>query len=379
MNDSLLVSLSSYQPTQKRRPIEDFITEAFAWLLRSQDGLGNAFVREKINSSIDAERGTLGVENLNWRTQESFPDSRPDMVVVSEDGAIAFEHKVHEEASGDQLQRHREGLQKNHGGGYVVLIASAEWHFDDTADVQITWRSVYQWLDQVVEERTEPTLIREFQTLLESRGLGPRSSITESSLRAYFPVQEAENQIRSLFRTLREREKEWEFLFEELPHLNKDMTKIKWRGRNIPTEGRLGIRFRPWEPGIFVGVIVNGDDHNVEMTNRELGPDLAVVLDVGSDGIGEMSRQEYLQSPLYRDLAERLKRNASEREWVVVDTYGRPEKGNAYHPLILKRPLAEVLRGTKSFDEQVDTTLGVLKDGIEFLLDDDRIRQVGKI
>jgi len=380
MTDSLLVSLSSYQPTKERRPIEDFITEAFAWLLRTQDGLGNTFVEKKITPLVDeGELGFAETDNLEWRTQESFPESRPDMVAVFEKGALAFEHKVHEEASDGQLRRHREGLQKQYGRGCLVLITSAEWHFNGEADAQMTWRSVYQWLDQEAEEGDESPMIREFQSLLESRGLGPRSSITESSLRAYFPVQEAEDQIRNLFRTLKERETEWEFLFDELPHLDREKTKIKWRGRNIPTEGRLGIRFRPWKPGIFVGVLVNGEDHNIELRNRELGPDLVIVLDVSSDGIGEMSRREYLQSSLYVELANRLKQDASKHEWDVVDAHGRPEPGNDYHPLILRRPLAEVLRETKTFDEQIETTLEALKGGIEFLLEDDRIRRAGAL
>lgn len=377
MDDSLLVSLSSYHPRPDRRPIEDFLTEAFAWLLRTQDGLGTAFLEEEIGALVEEEdAGLSGIETIEWSTQASFSESRPDMVALADETALAFEHKIHEGASRDQLKRHREGLKAEYGGGLVVLITSAKWHYKDPADVKLTWAKVYQWLDRRAETTVDETMIREFQALLESRGLGPRSAIEETSLRAYLSVQELEGKIQSLFRELKDREEEWDFLFEQAPHLDRDQTETKWRKG---TEGRLGIRFNPWTPGVYVGVLVDGSDHEVEMSNPDLGPDLVVVLDVSSDGIGEMSRQEYLQSPLYTELASRLQREASGRNWDVVDAYGRPEGGNAYHPLILRRSLAEVLRGTESFSDQVEAVLQALRNGVNFLLDDGRVRQAGEL
>ena len=35
LSQSLLVRLSTYRPREKRNPLEDFITEAFAWILNN--------------------------------------------------------------------------------------------------------------------------------------------------------------------------------------------------------------------------------------------------------------------------------------------------------------------------------------------------------
>jgi hypothetical protein len=386
LSDSLLVALSSYRPRPGRRPIEDFITEALAWLLRTQDGLGRAFLQEVVELPLGEDTSATEIE---WSTQESFSSSRPDMVAWVGDTAVAFEHKVHEAATRDQLQRHQEGLTdlEGYGQGRLVLITSATWHFAEPDDEQnpsmqmpferTTWPRVHDWLSGFAERVEDDSMIREFQALLQSRGLGPRSAIPEPSLRAYRAVQEAEEQIWVLFRTLKEEPGRWEFLFDQLPHLDPEAREMKGREGKVPKEGRIGIRFPPWTPGVFVGVLVDGDDHEIDMSDRPLGPDLVVVLDVSENGTATMSRQEFLSSSLYASLVARLEREAGTSSWEFIDTHGRSEKGNPWHPLILRRPLAEVLRGRDTFDEQREAVHSTLKAGIELLLDDGRVKEAG--
>lgn len=373
-HDSLLVSLSSYRPRPGRRPIEDFITEAFAWLLRTQEGLGEAFVHHVESSASDSIQFS-DVEGVEWSTQASFPNSRPDMVARFNETTLAFEHKVHSEASSDQLRRHHEGVEQN---GHVILITSAEWHFADPADVKMTWRQVYRWLDGASSHIEEPAMIREFQSLLESRGLGPRSQIPEPSLRAYSSVKKIEKQLWTLFKTLMpDEEPAWDFVFDEVPHLKRGETRMKGSKGNLPVEGRIGIRFQPWRPGVFAGVLLDGNDHKVEMSNPRLGPDLVVVLDVGSKGTETMPRQQFLNSHTYSQLVERLQNETEHRGWEVVDTHGRAEKGNRWHPLILRRSLAPLLREESTFDAQRTAILEALKGGVKFLLKDSLVRQAG--
>lgn len=374
MNDSLLVSLSSYRPRPGRESIEDFITEAFAWLLRSREDLQQKFI-EKIDAQLRTESGgTLDFPGVaQWSTQESLPNSRPDMIAQAEGRAIAFEHKIHEDASPDQLRRHGEGLDEKYGGGYIVLITSAKWHYRDPADAKITWRDVYIWLGGWADE---DKMVREFRSLLDSRGLGPRTPIDETALRAFFPVEDVRSEIANQMRIISDRAESWDFLFESLPHLERKDIEFKKREG---TEGRIGIRFNPWSPGVYAGVLVDGSDHEVKMTDRDLGPDLIVVLDVGSDGVPGKSRREFLQSDLYSSLATRLKEKEEGRAWKVTDTHGRSKKGNPWHPLVLQRPLAKVIRGANSLEEQLESVVKAMKDGLDFLLEGGEIREAGKI
>jgi hypothetical protein len=373
MDDSLLVSVSSYRPRPGRESIEDFITESFAWLLRSREKLQKEFI-EKIDSRVRSENNEVldFPKTAQWSTQVSFPTSRPDMVARADGRAIAFEHKIHEAASPGQLRRHKEGLNEEHGGGKVVLITSAKWHYRDPADAKITWRDIYRWLGRRAEE---DKMVREFRSLLDSRGLGPRTPIDETALRAFFPVEDVREEIVNQMQIIRDRAEGWDFLFDALPHLKREEIEFKQREG---TEGRIGIRFNPWSPGVYAGILVDGGDHEVEMGDRDLGPDLIVTLDVGSDGVPGMSRREFLQSNLYSRLASRLKREGGENAWRVTDTYGRSKKGNPYHPLVLQRPLAEVIRGANSPEEQLESIVEALKDGLGLLIAGKEIREAGE-
>lgn len=382
--NSLLVALSSYRPRPDRTPMEDFITEAFAWLLSSRAELGRAFLRDKVlndrvlGDDVDglSEGGADSTQTgrVEWSTQVSFSKSRPDMVAQAEGTTIAFEHKVYEVASEDQPERHRDGLQNDpqYGGGLLALITSATWHHQNTADVQLTWAEIYEWLG--AQSGGTDRMAEEFRALLASQGLGPRPTLPESSLRAYRPSKTVEKQLRALFEDLWSRTGEWKSRVEALPHLSE------WTESKMPSEGRLGIQFNgespnAWTPGLFAGVHLDGEDHEVEMSNPDLGPDLAVVLDV-SEQIGGTPRPEILGGPLYRELVDRLKDEAGTRDWDVVDTYGEPGSGNPWHPLLIRRPLSRVLQGTESFEEQASAVLGALKDGLDFLVEDGRVRKM---
>jgi hypothetical protein len=371
MSDSLLVSLSSYRPRSGRKSIEDFITEAFAWLLRSREELQQEFIK-KIDARIRNESGKAldFSDSAQWSTQESLSNSRPDMIAQAEGRAIAFEHKIHEDASSDQLRRHGEGLDDKFGGGYVVLITSAKWHYTDPADLKITWRDVYIWLG---EWANEDKMVREFRDLLDSRGLGPRTPIDETALRAFFPVEDVRDEIANQMRIIRDRAEGWDFLFDTLPHLEREDTEFKQREG---TEGRIGIRFNPWSPGVYAGVLIDGSDHHVELVDRDLGPDLVLTLDVGSDGVPGKSRKEFLRSDLYSTLSSRLKEN--KQPWRVTDTYGRSEKWNPWHPLVLQRPLANVIRGANSPEGQLESIVEAMKDGLKLLIEGGEIRKAAK-
>lgn len=376
--DSLLVSLSSYRPRPDKKSIEDFITEAFAWLLRSQRELGRSFLAE-VESRLESRSG-LQInlsEDVEWSTQRTFPQSRPDMVAEAGGKATVFEHKVREIASKDQLRRHEEGLSEHeeYSGGDLILITSAPWHYRNPADAKITWQEIYKWLDRQAKSRST-RMVKEFQVLLESEGLCPRPGLEERSLRAYLPAQKVEPQLENLFRDLWSRSVEWEFLFKKLPHLSRQNSELKPR---VTSEGRLGIQFNgpsenAWTPGIFAGAHLDGSDHDVQMSKPDWGPDLAIVLDIGKR-IAGMPRQEFLNSSLYRRLSDRLRENAKSRNWEVIDTFQRSSGGNLWHPLIVRRPLADVLRGTSSFAGQSDAILRILKDGLRFLVKDERIRK----
>ena len=77
---SLLTSLRKYRPRENSNPVENFITEAFAWLLRKDPDLGrylvNQFAERLINSS---KKFTPTNDGIVWSTQANYGGVFPDM------------------------------------------------------------------------------------------------------------------------------------------------------------------------------------------------------------------------------------------------------------------------------------------------------------
>ena len=103
MKNDLLTSLRKYRITHKRDSKENFITEAFAWLLKNYPNFSSYFIKDlknRLNSTINVS------ENLKWDTQKNFDGVYPDMVCEFDDNAFVFEHKAWSYLHQNQLQNY---------------------------------------------------------------------------------------------------------------------------------------------------------------------------------------------------------------------------------------------------------------------------------
>jgi hypothetical protein len=92
LSDSLSSALRKYPKSQELDPIENFITEGFAWLLRNKEPLARDFVIY-LNSKLP-EPLTLSPTLPEWKTQHTFPGGQIDMVADFGKFAFIFEHKI---------------------------------------------------------------------------------------------------------------------------------------------------------------------------------------------------------------------------------------------------------------------------------------------
>ncbi len=153
--DNLFTALRKYRPTADRDPIEDFVTEAFAWLLRRHTDLATTFLHDlsqRLQSPPWAARS-----GPSWKTQVVFDGGRLDMVAEFADVAVVFEHKVWSPLGENQLGRYREASEKLWPGGsaLVLITASARQH-EPGADVCLTWADVYRTIERWSTARSQP-------------------------------------------------------------------------------------------------------------------------------------------------------------------------------------------------------------------------------
>lgn len=369
MDDSLLVSLRSYRRRQDRDPLEDFITEAFAWTLRTHPSLSEKFLDE-IDSQSEVSSEPVQDE-LKWETQVNLADGNiADMVRWGGDRAYVFEHKVGSKARAKQLHRYREAVYADEV--ITVLITGSIWNYTaPTAekvrppDLRITWSDVYEMFDdwrRSTEEATER--VEDFLALLDHEGLGPQDPLAKSELRAFAIGKDVTDELYRLMKIIRERF-DWSFLYETLPDQKEKNSPT------LPSErwGRFGLRlYTNWSPGLFTGILVDPDDHDAELANPKLGPDLTVILDIGSGRV-EGRFQEVATSEPYVDLCERLRELTN---WKVdARSANEAAEKNQSHPILIQRPLAHVLRGKSSIEDQQQAIYEVLREGIKHFLDED--------
>ncbi|MAT73287.1 MAG: hypothetical protein CMJ58_27695 [Planctomycetaceae bacterium] len=131
-------------------------------------------------------------------------------------------------------------------------------------------------------------------------------------------------------------------------------------------EGRRGLNLaHPWRPSLFVGHYFSSHDHMIEPVAAEQGGDFAIILDVKHDWGEEVG---FWDSPEYQALCARLRADAG--AWTVS------EGTNPWHPVMLHRPIAAVLKGARSESELVSGWHRAAREGIEMMLAGNEMRSL---
>lgn len=394
MTDSLLVALRSYRPTARRNPVEDYITEAWAWLLRNTPGLWRLFERELVAVARGERRAHAaahdvpvglpsGVDPSSTRTQETTSAGRLDMVVDGPTGGWVFEHKVWASEGFGQLERYRTWAEATWPGSHAVVYVTAssrQWYREPGVEsrvgphVQVTWAFVECVCAEFVAASSVPhPIVEDFVMLLKSEGLGRPPELSSAGLQAYYAAQNVVPALRHVWRDLEERS-HWAWLYERLPPTgDSDRPFRRWARGDLPREGRFGLDFyESWTPGIFFGVLLDPTDHKVSPSNPELGPDLVVIVSYNQEPGIEPSASAFETSPDFTALRTRLA--ADSGRWHFEDHLAARNK-NPWHPLHLRRPLAEVVNGAQDADEQRERILSEGTAMLEWLLSGGELEQ----
>lgn len=386
MTDSLLVALHTYRPTATRNPTEDYLTEAWAWLLRNVPGLWRVFERELVEVARGERRAYAmlfdppaalpdDADPSSARTQETAPACRLDMVVDGPGGGWLFEHKVWAAEGHHQLQRYRSWARKNWPDAHAVVYVTAsprQWYRDGAREgagphLQITWAFVERiCADFVAASPAGGPIVEDFMALLKTQGLGRPPELSGAGLREYYAAQDVLPALRQIWRELEDRS-HWGWLYERLPPMGgPDRPFRRWARGDLPREGRFGLDFYEWwNPGIFLGALLDPTDHKVSTSNPELGPDLAVIVSYNqAEGI-EPSAAVFETSPEFTALRTRLA--AESGRWHFEDHLTARNR-NPWHPLHLRCPLSEVVDRARDADEQLELVLAEGTAMLELLL-----------
>lgn len=381
MKDSLLVSLRNYNPQAGRDPVEDFITEAFAWTLRQNPTLASALI-SKIDSEAPTEAPHKKATELDWETQHAVNSGRVDMVArIGEKTHYIFEHKVWAEATAAQLDRYRREVVEDNAAQKsvtTVLIAGDLTNYIGPTSpdvhepsVRLSWSNVVKLIDQVVERTEKPDRVSDFRDLLVHEGLGPQSPLSEPLLRAFARSRNTVYRLYDLVESVGRRANDWSFAYDMMPDTNQQITpEPRWerRGRSSKN-GRIAMGlYSDWTPQVLVGLIIDEDDIGVELSAPEAGPHLTVFLGLPYNRL-RARYGEIVGHPAFSHLCDRLSKDLAPSTWTVSAPEGKNDDFNYWHPIVLHQPLAYKLRSNgTSWRDQQETVKQILTEGVRAVL-----------
>ena len=361
MATGLFEALSRYSPKEGQTPLENFITEGFAWILNNYPDFGEFFVQnleEKLK-----ERGrewSIGNYGCEWLTQESFDGKYPDMVCHfnGENKAIIFEHKTWSRLHQNQLANYKEYAKRNFVEYRVVLITATQQQHEQDPDLPLCWSDIYNLISDWEKRDNNELLFRDFQQLLKSVGLGPPAPISHTSIRYYYKTRDLKKNINGLIERVKgheEQKKEWKKMIKK----DYDLVSPTQRGKD-DYWGRIGIELLAWEDesghgsgNIFVGILLDGEDHRTKPIDRVKGPDFCLIIGSFSDSLHDF----YTEEKSYKKLVEELLPKKVEQlndGWQFYDhlkDFEAPRK-NKYHPIHIRKPMLDVFCGTESGEDQ---------------------------
>ncbi|MYA44991.1 MAG: hypothetical protein F4X43_01310 [Acidobacteria bacterium] len=361
----------------KRAPLEDFITNALAWTLQNTS-LGTQF-RECIRDKLRARGVCVPVtEHSVWETQVNLSGKRPDMGCLDGDAAILFEHKRGaNKVDPAQIGRYKRRAKAKYSRGHaIVVIAADDPPFNTEADIELPWRQVYGFVKESKKACAKEEFVAScFLDLLDSEGLGPMKELDLTVLPYLDKARASENTLYGFAQCLAR--KPW----DSLPGISPDdihenpLHRSSGRGRAKHRDGRIGVDLlESWSPGIFVGVLVDGRDHRTKPSDPELGPDFSIIMDFGDE-----FHKRYPEDEHYKALVVRLRELVRQGQladadapfdgcrWQFWNHLEECKDPNKWHPIHLRRPLATLLQGITTGEDQVKRLWDVSREGLGIL------------
>ncbi len=157
---------------------------------------------------------------------------------------------------------------------------------------------------------------------------------------------------------------DWREVREALASPNDSGPNLRGKKGDGFIEGRFGVNLvRSWQPAVFVGAYLLPHDHVQPLLAPDDGGDFALILDVLRDK--RFDGDAFSEHDLFTRLRDRLRQDSG--AWDFADHHAQLKR-NRWHPLHLRRPLVDVLDGTRTSDERFERWLSAAQDAVRVLL-----------
>ena len=348
MNTDLFTSLRKYRPRDGHDPLENFITEAFAWLLRSDINFSNYFlskIRKELNSSVKIPNN---IKKSNWLTQVNWDGKFPDMICELDGYVFIFEHKTYNSnLHWDQLNNYKNYAEKTYLSHNVIIITASKSQHDKKQpyDLALCWSDIYVYIENWLEtedcKSEHKFAFESFLKLLIDQDMGAIAPISQDAIRCFYSSYKFEEKVKSLSEEI------FKYEWESIVKLSDCKPEI------LHGWGRYGFTLfsRPWIPSIFIGFMIDGRDHHTTPVLEAISPDFSIVISFASE-----THRDYPRNILYQNFIKNLRglNNIIDPD---IDFYehlqdSTKQEHNPWHPIHIRKPMIDLLKGTKTTLDQ---------------------------
>jgi hypothetical protein len=363
---NLFASLFEFHPRDGHTPKENFLTESFAYLLRTDKIVRNLWLSKLLEKNV--EHATCEIRTRQTETDLDLGTSiYPDLFIDGqlsggEQFAVYCEHKWDSPCDEAQLRKYRKVAESK--SARVVFVganhnqsSSAARCFEDGFCRSFLWEDVFRTLQSVPEKSP---VLREFIDFMKTNGLSPGQPLTVERMKAFLQASDFVQSLTSLAHKL---------------HANYSWDTIpsRFMAANYVRDayGRVGIRFETeaWKPAITVGFLYDERDHRVTFVNREKGIDLLLRIEADPKDTKQIQ-------PVLDILAKKRSRLGESAASVLLK--GERGNGNTYSVLIVRECLAEVIGSAKTEAEQLTAIHGRLTTWLQELFKDRQLEKAFK-
>jgi hypothetical protein len=362
-NHNLFNALFRFHLRDGYSPWENFLSEAFAYNLRTVAGACNAWCSVIAGTDVKLREWEVFTRNSE-RDEEGNTTVFPDLKIVGvtaggEPFRFWAEHKWDSPCNPGQLQTYARCLTKKPGRNLLAFVGALPRQIRDAKAtptdipcVVLSWEDAYTAL---LPLNGNSVMLAEFLHFMETHELSPGEPLTTRKMQAFI---EATGFINQLWRYADKLLTEYDWPLIPARYTQDKEVKDRW--------GRVAIELRTkdWAPTITLGFLYSGNEHGVKLTSPESGIDLFVRIETSpSDYPNPAQALAGLAEkvPLVRKLGARV---------LLKD---QPGNDNKHTLLIAQKTLATIIDRKLTEREQLAAIHAELSKWLEALFGDGRL------
>ena len=341
-------------------PKENFLSECFAHVLRTQQRACETWVSEICGRSLNLAKFSVSTRSSQidpLKNRVIFPDLRIEATTIEGEGIVVLsEHKWDSPCSNGQLEAYRRIADNLNPRAALVFVGARRDQVEEarksrSVDKPFYWQDVYGCLKSVA---IESETLKDFLDFMKAQGLGPVPAVTPEKIKAFVESKDLLSQLSVFCRKLAD-----EYQWKSIP--------ARYHGEPpLPVEdqyGRVAIEFvgAHWAPAITLGFLYSNSDHRVPLTEPNNSIDLFLRIEASP-------KLNPNPEPVLKVLAQKVSKLRGISGQALIK--GDPNNRNSHTLIIVQQSLTKVLSGITETHAQLDKIHQTLESWLSVLFQD---------